>query len=187
MVGIDEVGRGCWAGPLLVVAARQIDELPDGLTDSKLLSRRQREKILNLLSNCCEFGEGWVSSAEIDQKGLANALRIGVRKALKPLAVSEEEKIILDGAVNYCQTKFKNAECLIDADLNVPIVSAASIYAKVVRDKFMYELGLKHPEYGFESHVGYGTKAHSLALKESGVLAGIHRASFKPIKALLEL
>lgn len=187
MVGVDEVGRGCWAGPLLVVAARATTDLPNSLTDSKLLSRKQREEMLDLLSTCCKFGEGWVSAAEIDQKGLANGLRIGVKRALNAIKALENEEIVLDGAVNYCQGKFINTKCVVDADLNVPIVSAASIYAKVTRDKFMHELGLKHPEYGFESHVGYGTKAHSLALKESGVLAGIHRASFKPIKALLEL
>lgn len=185
MVGIDEVGRGCWAGPLLVVAARASDGLPDGLTDSKLLNKRQREQLLNKLSICCSFGEGWVSAKEIDQKGLANALRLGVGRALKALNSLAEEEIILDGAVNYCAAKFKNAKCVIDADLNVPIVSAASIYAKVTRDKFMYELGLKYPKYGFESHVGYGTKAHRAALDEFGVLKNVHRTSYKPVKALI--
>lgn len=185
MVGIDEVGRGCWAGPLLVVAARQIGELPEGLTDSKLLTKAQRESIFQLLTSKVQVGEGWVSAAEIDSRGLANALRLGVKRALKALTAMEEEEIILDGAVNYCATKYKNAKCIIDADLNIPIVSAASIYAKVTRDKFMYELGIKYSNYGFERHVGYGTKAHRLALEEFGVLQNIHRTSFKPVKALI--
>ena len=86
MVGVDEVGRGCWAGPLLVVAARAHSGLPDSLTDSKLLSKKQRELILNLLSNCCNFGEGWVKVDEIDTLGLANALKLGVSRALESLS-----------------------------------------------------------------------------------------------------
>src|SRR5690349_3763707 len=101
IVGVDEVGRGCLAGPLLVVAARQQTELPDGVKDSKILSGTQREEILNMLSICCDFGEGWVKAAEIDRLGLANALRLGVRRALASLKVSAKEEIIMDGSVNY--------------------------------------------------------------------------------------
>jgi ribonuclease HII len=185
MVGVDEVGRGCWAGPLLVVAARQISELPDGLTDSKLLSRKQREEMLSLLNNCCEFGEGWVRAKEIDKNGLADALRMGIERALVDLKVLADEEIILDGSTNYLDPKFINGKCVINADLSTPIVSAASIYAKVTRDKFMSDLSIKHPSYGFEKHVGYGTKAHKLALENLGILEGIHRTSFKPVGALL--
>jgi ribonuclease HII len=186
MVGIDEVGRGCWAGPLLVVAARPISDLPKDLTDSKLLTRKQRGEILNRLSICCKFGEGWVNAEEIDKKGLANALRVGIARALTALKVLEDEEIILDGSVNYLDSKFIKGRCVIDADLNIPIVSAASIYAKVTRDKFMRDLGIKHPRYGFESHVGYGTKAHKQALEKFGVIQGIHRTSYKPVGALLK-
>jgi ribonuclease HII len=186
MVGIDEVGRGCWAGPLLVVAARATSDLPDGLTDSKLLSKAQRETIYKQLTASCAFGEGWVSALEIDHNGLADALRLGVARALQALKVLADEEIILDGKVNYCAAEFKSTKCLVDADLLVPLVSAASIYAKVTRDKFMQELGLKHPNYGFENHMGYGTKVHQKALAEFGILNGIHRQSYKPILALLQ-
>jgi ribonuclease HII len=185
MIGIDEVGRGCWAGPLLVVAARTIGELPEGLTDSKLLGKKQRERMLNLLSNCCNFGEGWVSAVEIDACGLADALKLGISRALENLKTDFSDEIIFDGSVNYIDPKFINSRCEVDADINIPIVSAASIYAKVIRDNFMHELGLKHPRYGFEKHVGYGTKAHNLALQKFGIIDGIHRQSFKPVKALL--
>jgi ribonuclease HII len=181
MIGIDEVGRGCWAGPLLVVAARAVNELPEGLTDSKLLSKKQRELIYELLLPCAQFGEGWVAAAEIDKHGLANALRLGVSRALENLNVQNEEKIILDGSVNYVDQKFTSSECVVDADLNIPIVSAASIYAKVLRDNFMRELSAKHPNYGFDSHVGYGTKLHKTALESLGIIKGVHRLSFKPI------
>lgn len=184
IVGVDEVGRGCLAGPLLVVAARQHGHLPGGVKDSKLLSKTQREEILNLLSICCEFGEGWVKAAEIDRLGLASALRLGVRRALASLKVSAEEEIIMDGSVNYIPKKFKNRSCVIDGDSLIPIISAASIHAKVARDRYMRKLAARHPCYLFESHVGYGTKTHMLAIKKLGTLKYVHRQSFLPIANL---
>lgn len=184
MVGIDEVGRGSWAGPLLVVAARATSELPAGLTDSKLLTKVQREEVFDLLSNCCEFGEGWVTAVEIDKRGLAGGLKLGVSRALKALMTSFDEEIIFDGAINYISKEFLKARCIVGADATVPVVSAASIYAKVIRDGFMKELGLKYPAYGFENHVGYGTKTHQTALRNHGVLKDIHRTSYNPIKVL---
>ncbi|MDO8591533.1 MAG: ribonuclease HII [bacterium] len=185
MIGVDEVGRGCLAGPLLVVAARAKNELPLGLKDSKLLTRLQRETIYKLLTTKCDFGEGWVTSAEIDKSGMANAMRLGIARALKNLGVLTNDKIILDGSVNYLPKKFINFQCLIDADALVPLVSAASIYAKVRRDRYMIELAKKHDGYGFENHVGYFTAQHKLALKNLGPLKSIHRMSFRPLKGAL--
>jgi len=186
MIGVDEVGRGCWAGPLLVVAARATGELPAGLRDSKLLSKKQRQEALNKLSSVCQFGEGWVLATEIDELGLASALRTGIARALGDLEAETDEQIILDGKINYLPAKFTNTQCLVDADALVPIVSAASIYAKVRRDNFMSQLKIKYPDYGFETHVGYGTKDHQAAIAKHGVLQGIHRMSFKPLSALGE-
>ncbi len=184
VVGVDEVGRGCLAGPLLVVAARRVADLPEGLKDSKLLSKKQRQQILNKLSICCDFGEGWVKSVEIDRLGLANALKLGVKRALDSLNAEPDEEIIMDGSVNYVPKKFKRASCLIDGDNLVPIISAASIYAKVTRDRYMMMLAARHPGYLFENHVGYGTKAHMLALKKLGALKYVHRQSFLPVANL---
>jgi ribonuclease HII len=181
IVGIDEVGRGCWAGPLLVVAARATSKLPDGLRDSKLLTRHQRNEILNKLSICCEFGEGWVKAFEIDKLGLATALRLGVRRALVNLKTQTDEEIIIDGAVNYIPQKFIKSKNLIGGDGLLPIISAASIHAKVRRDSFMIELSKKHPGYNFENHVGYGTKAHMLALSSRGAIKYVHRYSYLPV------
>jgi len=183
-VGVDEVGRGCLAGPLLVVAAKAYADLPDGLRDSKLLSRQQREKLLDLLSICCDFGEGWVKCSEIDKLGLSTALKLGARRALRNLNVANDEDIILDGSFNYLPRKFKNARAIIRADDSIPLVSAASIHAKVTRDRYMFELAKKHPDYLFENHVGYGTKAHMLALQRRGALKYVHRQSFMPIANL---
>jgi ribonuclease HII len=184
MIGVDEVGRGCLAGPLLVVAARATSELPSGLKDSKLLSRKQREEILDLLSICCDWGEGWVKCSEIDKFGLSKALNLGATRALKALKAGPAEEIILDGSFNYLPKKFRLSKTIVKADNSVAIVSAASIIAKVRRDRFMIELAKKHGSYGFEHHVGYGTKAHMLALERFGAVKYVHRQSFMPVANL---
>jgi ribonuclease HII len=154
------------------------------LRDSKLLTKQQREKILDLLSNCCNFGEGWVYAIEIDKLGLAGALKLGFERALSALGVLAEEEIIIDGKVNYAPQAYTHASPIVDADQSVPLVSAASIYAKVTRDNFMCELAIEYPAYSFESHVGYGTKLHKQALQKYGTLDGIHRISYKPVNEL---
>ena len=178
------MGRGCLAGPLLVVAARAYSGLPDGLKDSKLLSRKQRVEILNMLSICCNFGEGWVKASEIDNFGLSRALTIGAARALRNLGASIEDELVLDGKFNYLPKKFINTKAVIGGDNLVPIVSAASIYAKVTRDQFMIKLAKRHPAYSFEKHVGYGTKAHMLALTRRGAIKYVHRYSYLPIANL---
>lgn len=184
MIGIDEVGRGCWAGPLLVVAARTSGKLPGGLDDSKKLTALKREQLMTEIRQSCDIGEGWVSAAEIDALGLADAMRYGVKRALKAIGASDNEEIIMDGSVNYCSSRFKNVRCVPRADSLYPVVSAASIYAKVLRDRHMQNQAHLYPGYGFEAHVGYGTAKHQAALASSGVCY-LHRRSFKPIKAYL--
>jgi ribonuclease HII len=187
MIGIDEVGRGCLAGPLLVVAARQKGRLPKDIKDSKLLTRATRESLFEVLVDVCDFGEGWVTSSEIDKQGLAKAMRLGVARALKNLSVTYAEPIIMDGRVNYLPRKFNNIECLVGADATVRIVSAASVYAKVRRDRYMIKLAKKYAGYGFENHVGYGTRQHQTALRELGPIQQVHRRSFKPVYLLNNL
>ena len=182
MIGVDEVGRGCLAGPLLVVAARGLDELPAGLKDSKLMTRQKRDGLMDSLVATCSFGEGWVSAAEIDKNGLAGALRLGLARALQAIEAEFEEEIIYDGPVNYAPGSFKNVECLIDADELIPLVSAASIYAKVKRDLFMSDFKKTYPEFGFEKHVGYSTKLHRSALDRFGPIDRLHRMSFSPFR-----
>ena len=181
MVGIDEVGRGAWAGPLLVVAARQITSLPKDCADSKSLSPRKRQQIYQLLRKSCKIGEGWVSPIEIDDLGLAQALKLGYARALDELKVSDSVQIIVDGSINYAPSRFGQVTTLVKADESVPIVSAASIWAKVKRDRFMKQLAKRHPHFGLEKHVGYGTANHRMALERHGAVAGLHRFSYKPI------
>lgn len=182
MIGIDEVGRGAWAGPLLVVAARANARLPKGLADSKILSKKKREHMFDLLKETCNLGEGWVESFEVDKLGLTGAMELAVERALAALKARCDDEIIMDGHINYCPDEFTNVACIIKADAKHPIVSAASIYAKVLRDRKMTKLAVKYPQYGFENHVGYGTREHIEGLKTNGVSV-IHRLSYKPIKA----
>ena len=180
IIGIDEVGRGCWAGPLLIVAARQVAELPSGLVDSKLLSRKQRERLMDDISLACELGEGWVQPAEIDDMGLTAAMRLGVARALAAVDAGYNEAIIMDGNFNYCDTDFTEVRAVIKADASYPIVSAASIHAKVRRDNYMASLGEPYRKYEFAKHVGYGTKLHHDLLRLHGV-SDQHRLSFKQV------
>lgn len=186
MIGVDEVGRGSLAGPLLVAAARQKSALPAGLCDSKLLTKAQRLQLSKLLMPVCEFGEGWVTAVEIDNLGLSRALKLGAVRALADLTAGYQEEIILDGSFNYIPKEYVNSKCQIRADNQVAIVSAASIYAKVRRDEFMRKLQADYPDYGFESHVGYGTRQHLAVLNSRGALAGVHRFSFNPIKVSIQ-
>lgn len=184
MIGIDEVGRGAWAGPLLVVAAREVSTLPAGLKDSKLLTKAGRNNLYESLKEACEFGEGWVVAGEIDRLGLTEAMRLGTQRALDDLVARTEEKIIIDGSINFCNEKYFKATAVIDADALFPIVSAASIYAKVTRDTYMSELPERYKAYEFDRHVGYGTKLHIEHLRDFGV-SDLHRRSYAPVKAFL--
>jgi ribonuclease HII len=183
-IGIDEVGRGAWAGPLLIIAARQCAPLPVGLKDSKMLSKTRREKFMAALHASCEFGEGWVTAAEIDRLGLVGAMFLGTKRALENLEAQKTETIIFDGNYNFCDDSFIRASAVIKADVIFPIVSAASIYAKVTRDTYMATLPPRYSSYDFETHVGYGTKAHLRHIEAHGI-TDLHRRSFAPIKELL--
>lgn len=184
VIGIDEVGRGCWAGPLLVVAARTDSKLPGGLTDSKLLTKNRRRILAKLVRATCDIGEGWVQPEEIDVLGLANAMKLGVKRCLADLGANNFDKIIIDGNINYCPKQFSNSTAVIKADLRHSIVSAASIYAKVKRDAYMTDMAKLYPAYGFDKHVGYGTALHRDTLRACGVSL-LHRKSFKPVRQYL--
>jgi len=187
MIGVDEVGRGAWAGPLLVVAARvkEAGTLPPGLTDSKLLSKKQRETLYEQLLITCEFGEGWVYPEELDQIGLGGALRLSALRAVGDLGINKQDRVCIDGTINLLKDAHNNAFTVVKADLTIPIVSAASVYAKVIRDRYMARLRYEYPDYFFENNVGYGTQKHREALAAHGVTEH-HRKSFKPIRALLK-
>jgi Ribonuclease HII len=186
ILGVDEVGRGAWAGPLVVGAVVLGDENVPGLADSKLLTRLKREELnAKIIDSDAAIGLGWVPAVKIDEVGLSEALRIAAISAVSQITKPYHE-IIIDGTVNFLSdtSKGRFVTNLKKADQLIKSVSAASIVAKVARDNYMHELDGEHPTYGFFSNVGYGTKKHQDAIEKYGVTSE-HRRSFKPIKKIL--
>lgn len=182
-VGIDEVGRGSWAGPVVAGAVVLGSSIP-GLRDSKKLTKNQREALSWEINNqAAAVGLGWVDAHELDEIGLTAAVGLAMQRALEQITIDFEE-IIVDGNLNYFPYD-KRAKAVIKADDSVPEVSAASIVAKVARDSYMANVAhKKYPEYAFDQHVGYGTSLHQQMLRLYG-LTDLHRRSFRPVKALL--
>jgi len=200
ILGIDEVGRGPWAGPLVVGAcilparedqdgkAIEAEKWQEKLTDSKKLSIKQREELYAEIKKHAVYLEtGWVSAEEVSRVGLSEALRLATRRAVKKVKTSDFSEIIIDGTQNFLQgTSLENqVTTLKKADLLIKEVSAAAIFAKVERDHYMYKLVEKYPEYGFEKHVGYGTVAHKAALEKYGVTPE-HRTSYRPVAEIMQ-
>lgn len=181
IVGIDEVGRGPWAGPLVMGAVVLGCEI-DGLTDSKKLTKKRREELNEIiLGKAAAVGIGWISAEELDEMGMSAALTQCCLRALRQIKVPFHE-IIIDGTVNLLQgsTLQDYVTTMKKADLLVPSVSAASIVAKVARDRYMAEQDEAYKGYNFKSHAGYGTAAHRAAIEKHGITP-LHRKSFAPI------
>jgi ribonuclease HII len=182
ILGIDEVGRGPWAGPLVVGAVVLNDAVIEGLTDSKKLSKKQRESSSQqIIESTAEIGLGWVHADELDEIGLSNSLIEATKRAVSQIT-SPYHEIIIDGTINFLKDTAKGqyVTTLKKADLLISSVSAASIVAKVARDHYMAEQDALYPEYGFAAHVGYGTAAHRAAIEKNGVTP-LHRLSFAPL------
>lgn len=186
ILGIDEVGRGPWAGPLVMGAVILGGEQIEGLTDSKMLTKKRREALEpEIYDKSLAVGLGWVSAREIDERGLSEALALACRRAVEAvdaLGVAYHE-IIIDGTINFLRgtSKERYVSTLKKADLLVPSVSAASIVAKVARDRYMSEQDAVYPGYNFGAHAGYGTAAHRQAIEKLGVTP-LHRLSFAPLQ-----
>ncbi len=186
IVGIDEVGRGPWAGPLVVGAVVLSDHSIEGLTDSKMLSKKKREYLAPIITKHAQgYGLGWVTAEEIDEIGLAKSLTEATKRALEQITVPYNQ-IIIDGTVNFLKDTGKGpyVTTMKKADLLISAVSAASILAKVARDDYMEQQDLVYDGYDFTSHVGYGTAKHRAAIEQQGITP-LHRRSFAPIAALI--
>lgn len=184
-IGIDEVGRGPLAGPVTVCAAAirrgmKLGSLPSGvkINDSKKLTAKSREEwAKKLQGGGIIFAISSVSPSVIDRVNVSRAANLAVRRSLGKLSVKngipvERSAIFLDGGLY-----FPGGRTIIKADQKIKAVMAASILAKVRRDKYMKKLSARYPAYGFEKHVGYGTRAHIAAIKKHG-LSPVHRKTF---------
>ena len=186
LIGVDEAGRGPLAGPVAVGAVTVAEgfdvavEFP-GVADSKKLSEKKREALFDLLEARAAQGDvrflvSLGSAADIDEKGIAVVIREAVAKNVRVLAPEASAvQVLLDGAL-HAPEEYEQ-ETIIRGDASVPLISLASIAAKVTRDRLMVALAEAYPQYGFEKHKGYGTAAHLSALREHG-LSAIHRTTF---------
>lgn len=174
IVGIDEVGRGCLAGPVCVAAVAIDDNLVDAVDSKKLTAKKRLQLALQIKQNAKIVGIGWASHDFIDKNDLTAALKKAAIDALLPFG-DMPELILLDGNHNYIDDE--RVFTIVGGDAKVPLISAASIIAKVARDNLMQSYGQKFPQYGFEKHVGYGTVAHRTAIGQFGPSA-IQRLSF---------
>ncbi len=185
VAGIDEAGRGAWAGPVVAAAVilnpatvqslRKVD-------DSKKLSPDQREELYPaIVDSCIAYGIGQASAGEIDAIGIVPATRLAMTRAIEALS-PPPHALIIDAvrlpAIDLPQAVFNFADSISLS------VAAASILAKVTRDRLMIDLDTRYPHYGFARHKGYGTRIHQLALQSVGPCV-IHRQSFKPIRELI--
>ena len=179
IAGVDEAGRGPLAGPV-VAAAVILDDLNpiQGLADSKKLTARKRERLFDEIrakALCCSIAEATVE--EIDQLNILQATMLAMRRAVEGLRL-KPAKVLVDG--NRLPVLDVLAEAIVKGDSKVPAISAASILAKVHRDRWCEQIHTQYPQYGFDAHKGYGTAAHLAALKEHGPTPW-HRQSFAPV------
>lgn len=182
IAGVDEVGRGCWAGPLVAAAViMPTDQRITGVADSKKLSEKQREDLFGeLVRSALACSVVCITAAEIDQFGLHHSNLFALSYCVTHLAVTPEIALIDGFAVDH----FIPTVRVIEGDAKSYTIAAASIIAKVVRDRFMRQLDRVDGRYGFAQHKGYGTAQHRDQLQRYGVTSW-HRRSFAPIKRLI--
>ena len=185
IAGVDEVGRGPLVGDVVTAAVILDPSKPiDGLTDSKKLSEKKRQRLSDQIKeNALAWSIGRADPSEIDELNILHATMLAMQRAVAHLSV-QPEFVLIDG--NRCPELPFPSQAVVKGDLVVPEISAASILAKVARDKEMEELDDIHPEFGFAKHKGYPTKLHFEMLAKYGPTAH-HRRSFKPVRKALGL
>jgi ribonuclease HII len=178
VVGIDEVGRGAWAGPLMVGAAiLPRDKRVNGVRDSKVLTETNRELLFDRVAAWCDtWAVGAASQEECDALGMAAAQRLAARRAIEGLAIAPDVAVV-DGSWNFVTPHVSHVEMRVKADLHCLSVAAASILAKVTRDRLMREQALHYPQWGFDTNKGYPCPLHKAALQGYGP-SSIHRRTW---------
>lgn len=179
ITGVDEVGRGPLAGPV-VAAAVILDpaQVPQGLADSKALSPKVRDSLFQVILTTCDVAVAAIPAEEIDRLNIRRASLLAMRNAVLALPTPADYALI-DG--RDCPDLPCPSQSIIKGDAKIASIAAASIVAKVIRDRMMSGLHDTYPVYGFASHAGYGTPAHLAALKQHGPCP-VHRMSFTPLK-----
>ncbi len=183
VAGVDEVGRGPLAGPV-TAAAVVLDpgNIPPGLDDSKKLTRRRREALFDAIMESAEVGVAHASVEEIDHHNILRASHIAMLRAVAALP-SAPDRLLIDGNM-IPQGCTVSAVAIVKGDSRSLSIAAASIVAKVIRDRLMVDLAQQHPGYGWETNAGYPSKSHISALQQLGVTPH-HRRSFKPVHNIL--
>jgi len=181
--GIDEVGRGPLAGPVVAAAVILNANQPiQGLADSKKLSAKRREELFVIIKEqCIAWSVGRAEAHEIDKINILQASLLAMKRAVEKLSIRPGQ-VLVDGKL--CPDIAYPAQGIINGDQTVSVISAASIMAKVLRDREMVIYDAYYPEYGFAEHKGYGTQKHIIAIEKYGITP-LHRRSFKPIKDLI--
>ena len=190
IIGVDEAGRGPLVGSVVAAAVAFPPSFQiDGLTDSKKLSEKKREDLYAQITKKCYWASAESNSIEIDEINILQATMMAMKRSvnalqyqLKSQTEAQGFKVLVDG--NRCPD-VENCRAIIKGDLIEPVISAASIIAKVTRDRQMKELDQAYPEYGFSRHKGYGTREHLEALEKHGPIDGQHRFTFSPITKLI--
>ena len=176
VAGVDEVGRGCLAGPVIAAAVILRNNIP-GLKDSKKLSKKKREELSLIIMKNSYFSFGSSSPKEIDEINILQASLLAMKRAILKLSV-EPGKILIDGI--HKPDLNTDTQTIISGDSYIDEISAASIIAKVYRDNLMTQFDKEYPNFYFSSHMGYGTKMHKVAIKKYGITP-IHRKTFKGV------
>ena len=180
--GVDEAGRGPLAGPVYAAAVILPDGLEElGINDSKKMTEKKREALFDIITdNATAYGIGFATEKEIDEINILNATFLAMRRAVEAMGV-KPDLVLVDG--NRKPNTGYEEMTLVKGDAKSISISAASILAKVSRDRYMKDLAERHPEYKFEQHKGYGTKLHYEMIEQYGILPD-HRRSF--LKKILE-
>jgi ribonuclease HII len=183
IAGVDEAGRGPLAGPVLAAAVILDLQKPiEGLADSKTLSERNRNKLFQLITqNALSYSVGIASVEEIDELNILQATLLAMQRAVRGLSV-QADMVLIDG--NCIPDLLLPAQAIVKGDSKVKVISAASIVAKVERDKIMVDYRNKFSDYSFDRHKGYGTRQHLAEIDQFGILP-IHRKSFNPVKSMI--
>ena len=182
VIGVDEAGRGPLAGPVVAAAVilKEYTEELNEINDSKKLTEKKREKLYDIIMKNFDVAIGISTVEEIDKLNILNADFLAMRRALNELKSIRNEKeytVLVDGNLKIKEYVGKQFP-IVKGDAKSLSIAAASIIAKVTRDRFMKDLASIYPDYSFEKHKGYGTKAHIEAIKDKGAIEGVHRKVF---------